>query len=173
MREKQVELSPEEILELVECYKKDIRSQSLTDLMKIQYVGQVQFFYGKVENSSNTNLTLYIAENHKNMLDFFEEREIYFTLPNANYEIVEVTLFNPYGIEETTSHPFWQGREQVTLTPEQAKNLAPYMIPDEYYSNYNRDYFLSGTMVVKNKKTGGQSQIYCNIREADTPDYVK
>ena len=47
------------------------------------------------------------------------------------------------------------------------------MIPDEYYANYNKDYFLSGTMVVKNKKAGGQSQIYCNIREADTPDYVK
>lgn len=173
MREKQMELSPEEILELVECYKKDLRSQSLTDLMMIQYVGQVQFLYGKVENGSNTNVTLYIAENHKNMLDFFEEREIYFTLPNENYEIVEVTLFNPYGTGETTSHPFWQGREQVTLTPEQAKNLAPYMIPDEYYANYNKDYFLSGTMVVKNKKTGGQSQIYCNIPETDAPDYVK
>ena len=141
--------------------------------MEIQYVGQIQFFYGKDENGTNSNLTFYIAKNHKNMLAFFEEREIYFALPNVNYDIVDVTLFNPYGIEETRSHSFWQGREQVTLTQEQAKNLAPYMIPDEYYVGYNKDYFLSGTIVVKNIKTGVQYQIYCNIPETDVPDYVR
>ena len=38
---------------------------------------------------------------------------------------------------------------------------------------YYRDYFLSGDVVVKNKKTGVKQQIYCNVSEGYVPDYVR
>ena len=80
MKEKAIELQPEEIQELVECYKRDIGNQSLTDLIEIQYVGQIQLLYGEPENNTNVSLTLYIGKNHNNLIRFFEERDICFTL---------------------------------------------------------------------------------------------
>ena len=174
MSAKTMELTREEIAELAECYTRDIRKQSLEELLTVQYLGEVTFHYGKTAEGGNVSLSFNVAKHHENLLAFLEEKDIYLTLPNDNYEVVEVMVFNPYGAEDTMEHPFWKGLEQITVTGQQAEELIPIMVPDEYgYNGYKQEYFLSGTMTVKNKKTGAVQEVYCNIPASQTLKYMR
>lgn len=175
MSETVLELTGEEIEELAACYRKDIEDQSLTELLNAQYIGETRLRYEQFGNSDNTmSLALYIADHHENMIGFFEARDIYLTLPNKNYEVTEITVYNPYGADDTVNHPFWKGREEVVLTQEQMEELMPSMIPDQYgYNGFDREFFLSGHMIVKNIATGKQQQVYCNVPSVMTPQYMR
>ena len=164
----------EEKKELAECYREDIRNQSLEELIYGRYVGEVTLNYGEMQDGGVLRLNFYIGEHHENLLNFFKERNVYFTLPNDNLEVIQIELYNPYEINETIDHPFWKGQEQVMVEPEQIEELIPIMIPEEYgYYGYDREFFLSGNMIVKNKTTGAQKEVYCYIFESDVPEYVR
>ena len=177
MQEKKIELSPEEIKELAECYKKDIEKQSLSEMLAAQYIAEAEFRYDRAEltNEKGTiGLSLHIADYHKNMIEFFETRDIYLTLPNKYYEVTDMTVFNCYGAEGTTDHPFWKGREEVTLTAKEREEMILAAVPDQYgYNGREMDYLLHGYMTVRNRETGSMQQVYFNVPSSLTPNYMK
>jgi len=175
MRETNLELTQEEIKELARCYREDILNLSFKELLNAQYIAEAEFVYDKPNGDNNNTelrLQLYMTENHKNMVQFFKERNLYLTLPNDNYEVTEVVVFNPYGGEDTLNHPFWKGRDEVLLEPDKFDDIVAIMEPDGYGYSGAKDYFLSGYMNVKNKKTGSQQQVYGNIPADLVPDYM-
>ncbi len=176
MYSKTLDLTKDEIIALIDCYKKDLKDMELKELMEARYLGELNLVYDRQAgtNKDELRLSLYIGDGYENMIEFFEEKGIHMTLPNDNFTIVDAIVFNPYGIDESMEHPFWKGRQEVPLTQDEIDELLPYMIPDEYgYGGADYEFFLSGYMTVRNNETGTLKQVYCNLSSAKTPDYMR
>lgn len=165
-----LELKQEEIEELVECYKKDIQEQSLKELLNLTYIGEINLTYIQNEteySEYNNTLKLYLGTNYEHLNQFFKERDVIISLPNENYTVNDATLYNKYG--NTMDHPFWQGREEVSLTEEQAEQLLPYMISDQYFSYRGEIQYLNGYLTLKEEKTGKLREVGFYIEEKYLP----
>lgn len=165
-----LELKQEEIEELVECYKKDIQEQSLTELLNMTYIGEINLNY--IQNATEYGediytLNLYFCANYEHLDQFFKERDVVFSLPNENYTVNDATLYNQYS--DTMDHPFWKGREEVSLTEEQAEQLLPYMISDQYFSYREETEYFNGYLTLKEEKTGKLLEVGFYIEEKNLP----
>lgn len=163
-------LNKEEIEELIACYKKDIREQSLKELLNLTYIGEIDLTYVVNDteyNEVNYDLTLYFGANYEHLNQFFKERNVFLSLPNENYTVNAATLYNQYS--DTSDHPFWQGKEEVSLTKEQAEQLLPYIISDQYFSYQEETQYYNGCLTLKEEKTGELREVYFYIEEKNLP----
>lgn len=171
---KPVDLTVEEMEMLVECYKKDLEKRKFDQLLGDRIIGTVTLHYLNPINNYDAELSIYVSETYYNMIEFLEEKEISFQLPNEKDVMESLIVYNPADADETLQHPFWKGENQVSLTKEQREQVVPFLCPDEYmFSSYLVDYRYHFEAVVRNVENGTVKHCYYYMAGQDIPSFME
>ena len=122
----------------------------------------------------------------KHTLEYLKQNGTCLELPNDEYEITQMRISNwtedyvddSVTVEETSvieDNEFWNGKQEVTLTKEQIRVIAPVMVSESYqeYETLKPKIYAFGIEVMlKNRKTGVTQQMNYVLAKEDAPDFL-
>lgn len=184
--EKTLEYSQEEMEELLNAYQTDIREKTFSQYLQEKTLGEVSFEYRREGIKDTMEISMDVTNTCKHTLEYLKQNGTCLELPNDEYEITQMRISNwtedyvddSVTVEETSvieDNEFWNGKQEVTLTKEQIRVIAPVMVSESYqeYETLKPKIYAFGIEVMlKNRKTGVTQQMNYVLAKEDAPDFL-
>lgn len=183
---KTLEYSQEEMEELLNAYQTDIREKNFSQYLQEKTLGEVSFEYRREGIKDTMEISMDVTNTCKHTLEYLKQKGTCLELPNDEYEITQMRISNwtedyvddNVTVEETSvieDNEFWNGKQEVTLTKEQIRVIAPIMV-SEFYQEYEtlkpKIYAFGIEVMLKNRKTGVTQQLNYVLAKEDAPDFL-